>query len=163
MRLSRRLSILLVLSLGLNLFLSGVLVTQWVGEKPAANSGPFNHRAAAATLNDEDRATVDRIWTQSRGNIRDRLFRAHQLRAQIRTELTADVVDKAALEGSFDDLRDTMTSIADDIFATVMQIAETLPLSERRRYFEAGLSHDRAPPPDPDDKGASGAPAAGGG
>ena len=133
MRLSRRLSILLVLSLGLNLFLAGVLATQWFGEKPAAKVGPFNHEAAAATLNDEDRATVDRIWTQSRANIRDRLLKARQLRAQIRTELTADVVDKAALEGSFDDLRDTMTSIADDIFATIVRIAETLPLSERPR------------------------------
>ena len=161
MRLSCRLSIFLVLSIALNLFLAGVLVSQWFGATSMKKFGPFNHQAAAEALNEEDRETVDRIWTQSRGKIRDRLFKARELRAQIRTELTADVVDKPALEGSFDDLRDTMTSIADDIFATIVQIAETLPLSERRQYFEAGLSQGRPFPPDPFDKDAPGAPAAG--
>lgn len=149
MRLSRRLSILLMLSLGMNLFLAGVLVTQWLAGRPMEVAGPFNRDAAHAALSDDYRRVVKDIWERNQPIVRGHLYEAREIRRQIRQQLNADVLDKEGLETSFMTLRDTMVPLSVRIFATVVEIAESLPVDERRRYFEAGFAGGRPFPLDP--------------
>lgn len=149
MLLSRRLSILLMLSVGINLFLAGVLVTQWLEGTPVAMAGPFNRDAAHAALTDDYRRVVQGIWEQNQTAIRDSLYEARETRRQIRQQLNAEVLDREGLKASFMTLRDIMVPLSVRIFTAVVEIAEALPVEERRRYFEAGFAGGRPFPLDP--------------
>ena len=150
MRLSRRLSIVLLISLGVNLFLSGMLVTQWLAATSPDMAGPFNRHAAVAALSDEHRRVVEGIWQRHEARAGDRLEAAREVRRRIRRQLEADPFDKAALEQSFMELREVMVPLGVQLFGTIVEIADSLPLAERKRFFEAGFAGSM--PPDPLDR-----------
>ena len=140
MRLSRRLSILLLISLGGNLFLSGMLFTQWLAATPPDMTGPFNRHAAVAALSEEQRQVVERIWQRHEAKAGERVKAAREVRRRIRRQLEADPFDRAALEQSFVELREAMVPLGIQLFGTIVEIADSLPLAERKRFFEAGFA-----------------------
>ena len=152
MRLTRRLSVLLMISVGINLFLAGMLVTQWLTATPMDMGGPFNRPAAEAALGAEHREVVQRIWSDNHAGMLDKLRQARRIRQQIKQQLDAESFDKAALERSFASLRDIMVPVGSDIFATIVEIAEALPVEERRRYFATGFAGGPPFPADPLDR-----------
>lgn len=152
MRMTRRLSVLLMISVGINLFLAGMLVTQWLTAAPMDMAGPFNRHAAEAALSKEHRAVAQRIWAENHSAMLDKLRKARRVRQDIKRQLDAETFDKPALEQSFATLRDIMVPVGTDIFATVVEIAEALPLEERRRYFATGFAAGPPFPPDPIDR-----------
>ena len=147
MRLSRRLSILLLISLGGNLFLSGMLFTQWLAATPPDMTGPFNRHAAVAALSEEQRQVVERIWQRHEAKAGERLKAAREVRRRIRRQLEADPFDRAALEQSFVELREAMVPLGIQLFGTIVEIADSLPLAERKRFFEAGFAGSARPDP----------------
>ncbi len=152
MRLTRRLSVLLMISVGINLFLAGMLVTQWLTAAPMDMAGPFNRHAAEAALSDEHREVVQHIWAENHAAMLDHLRKARRVRQDIKRQLDTETFDKAKLERSFATLRDIMVPVGTDIFATVVEIAEALPVEERRRYFATGFAGGRPFSPDPLDR-----------
>lgn len=162
MRTPRRLALILAISLGLNLFLGGIVATHvfWRGEQWRMGSPGgakmsrhmFHRRAAAATLEGEHRRMADDIWQRGRDG-HHRYFKAmRQSREDIRRLLIADEFDRNALATAYVSLNQQLSSARSGLGETIAQIAERLPPDARKRYFEAGFRksdrrHFRRPPP----------------
>ncbi len=144
---SRRLALVLAASLGLNLFLGGMMASQWLFHGPpfsahprgAHSPGPFDRKAARAALDEEYRAVVDEIWERNRPSLRQGVRGLRQGREAVKRQLLADAFDPEALKRAHEDLAERMQSMRGVIEAHVLEIAEVLPADQRRLYFEASL------------------------
>ena len=147
MRLSRRLALVLAVSLGLNLFLGGMLASQWLfhGAPFAAHPrgahppGPFDREAARNALDEDYRAVVDEIWERNRPSLRQSVRGLREGREAVRRELLADPFDPAALAQAHEALAQRMQTMRGVMEAHVIEIAQALPADQRRRYFEASM------------------------
>lgn len=139
-RLSKRgLSIALIASLGINLFLAGMIVTATIYHKGGRGwSGyerSFPHRSARHSLEGDSRKKVDEIWREARPDLRMRLREVRQARREIRRQLRADTLDRSALDRAFAAFRTSTNAAHNAMHALIGRIAETLNAEERRSYF----------------------------
>lgn len=139
-RLSKRgLGIALIVSLGLNLFLAGMMVTGALfhkrGSGMAGYDRPFPHWSARRALDGESRSKVDTIWREARPNLRTHIREVRKARRNIRRQLRADTLDRSALDKAFAALRTSTNSAHNAMHTLIGRIAETLNAEERRRYF----------------------------
>jgi uncharacterized membrane protein len=139
-RLSKRgLGITLIVSLGINLFLAGMIVTAAIYHKGGRGWGgydrAFPHWSARRALDGKSREKVDAIWRDARPDLRKRLQEVRRARREIRHQLRADTLDRAALDRAFAALRASHDAAHNAMHALIGRIAETLNAEERRRYF----------------------------
>ncbi|MEJ2120662.1 MAG: periplasmic heavy metal sensor [Alphaproteobacteria bacterium] len=140
-RLSKRgLGITLIVSLGINLFLAGMIVTAAIYHKDGRGWGggydrAFPHWSARRALDGKSRDKVDTIWREARPDLRKRLHEVRRARREIRRQLRADTLDRAALDRAFAALRASTDGAHIAMHALIGRIAETLNAEERRSYF----------------------------
>ena len=135
----RGLAITLIVSLAVNLFLAGLIVTAVVYHKRgggwAGHDHPFPHRIARRVLEGESRRKVDAIWREARPGLRMRIREVRRARRDIRRLLHADAIDRPALEKAFAAMRARSTGAHNAMHGVIGRIAETLNAEERRSYF----------------------------
>ncbi len=140
-RWSRRLGIALMVSLGLNLFLGGVLVSRWIFEPPPPISErayrAFDHRAGLEVLDPAQRERVAAIWRDNRREIRRAARGYREARWALRQALIAEPFDPAAIEAAQRELAARVDAVRAVMTAHLTEIAAALPPEQRRRYFEA--------------------------
>lgn len=139
-RLSKRgLGITLIVSLGVNLFLAGMIVTGVLyhkrGSGVAGHDRPFPHWSARRALEGESRRKVDVIWREARPSLRMHIREVRKARRDIRRQLRADALDRSALDKAFAALRASHAGAHNAMHALIGRIAETLNVEERRQYF----------------------------
>lgn len=159
-RWSRRLAAVLLVSLGLNLFLGGVLVSRWVVEPPPTHDErafrPFDRRAGLEVLTPAERETVAAIWRDNRREIRRAARGVGDARRALRAALIAEPFDPAAVDAAQRDLAARVERVRAVMTGHLIEIAAALPPEQRRRYFEAtfagrerGATHHRVRPLEP--------------
>jgi len=135
----KRLGIFLIISLAVNLFLVGMIVTAVAFHKRGGGwSGynrPFPHFIARRSLEGDARRKVDEIWRGARPDLRRQIRAAREARRSIRRLLHADTLDKPALERAFSELRTRSEAVHTTIQTTIARVAETLNAKERKSYF----------------------------
>jgi uncharacterized membrane protein len=134
---ARGLGIALIVSLAVNLFLAGVIVAAVA----LHGRGPFGERhypprwTAERSLHGESREKVVAIWRDARPTLRERIRAVRRARREIREQLSAPTLDRAALDAAFSVFRkrsDEAHAAMQDVFS---KIAGTLDAEERRAYF----------------------------
>ena len=146
MRTSRKLSIVLAISLALNLFLGGTFVSHWMfGDtwKRDGFRGPLHHTAAREKLGSEHQGMVDNIWQQHRPMIRENVGAMRAARRVVRNTLIADPFDRKALDKAYADLHQRLLEARSSMAKSIGDVAEKLPAIERQAYFKEGFRRFR--------------------
>ena len=131
MRTSRKLSIVLVVSLALNLFLGGTFASHWMfGDEGRRGSfrGPMHHAAAPQKLGEAHQGMVDEIWQQHRPLIRENIGDMRQARRVVRNALIADPFDRKALDTAYAALHQRLLVACSAMAKTLGDVAENYRL-----------------------------------
>ena len=159
---ARRLAIALAVSIGLNLFLSGMIASAWMtkrhyADRPdrppaAALAGRFDFRGGFEAAGPEARPLAREIRRDHGPRLRESGREVRDARRSVGDLLQADELDPAALEAAFRDLRQA-TDAAQAAMHAVMIETMTRLTPEQRRAFLAGATRgarpgDRRPPPE---------------
>lgn len=149
---ARTLSIALIVSLALNLFVVGIFVVgflfHWPGHHVQAGR-PFPQWMARRSLDRDTRAKVDTIWREAHPVLRMRGRAMRKARREVRRRLIADPLDRKALEASYIELRDRTLEARKALKEVLTKVALTLNAEQRRKYFKRRFRHRyrRRPPP----------------
>ena len=140
---SRRLSIALLASLALNLFLGGMLTSQWIFAERHGRPhhvGRFDREGARAAIDEQYRAAVDAIWRRHKKALRGRFREMREVRRRLRQELLAEEFDQAALARTYEELHARGLAARNLLGKPLAEIAAALPAEQRKRYFQAGFA-----------------------
>jgi uncharacterized membrane protein len=98
-------SVILVLSLAVNLFFAGLFVTRHAVGPPRGPEAMLARLIGelGARLSDPDRATLQRVFDAHEAEIKERSGQAMQSRAGIRAAMVAEPFDPAALIAAVDE------------------------------------------------------------
>ncbi len=141
MRIQRRLSIVLFVSLAINLILIGMLATFWLKGDLArkhARWHRFDRDAAMAAISEDSRRAVEEVWQQHRGALREHWKERRAMRQQMREMLLSDQFDKAAYITLNEKMNAQSLRARARLHNAIAETAARLPAAERRRYFEEG-------------------------
>lgn len=151
MRTTRRLSIALLASLALNLFLGGMLSSQWIfadrHDRPR-HVGRFDREGARAAIGEQHRAAVDAIWQRHKTALRGRVREVREVRRRLRQQLVAEQLDQAALAQTYEELHARGLAARNLLGKPLAEIAAALPAEQRKRYFQAGFAKSGKRRPD---------------
>jgi len=143
---SRRLSIALLASLALNLFLGGMLTSQWIFAERHGRPHPvgrFDREGARAAIDEQHRPAVDAIWQRHKSALRGRVRELRDVRRRLRQQLVAEELDRAALAQTYEELHTRGLAARDLLGKPLAEIAAALPAEQRKRYFQAGFAKSR--------------------
>lgn len=165
MKLGKRhvLGLVLLVSLGLNVLLGGMMIGHWASDGPRqwgrGGSSEFDRQAAREALSPASQKIVDENWTRHGAKLRDAFKAVREARQEIQRVLTADQLDRAALEAAQAALAARWDVARTEMAAGLTDLALALPPEERKLYFTAGAKHGHsrgprvgepdAPPPPP--------------
>jgi uncharacterized membrane protein len=139
--------IVLVVSLGLNLFLGGLMAGRWFsgpphrmaatqGERgPAGEPGRILQRMAQ-TLPPEHRPAFEAAIAKHRDRVAQAATQAREAREQVRDIMRKDPLDRAALDNAFEKVRMSNVALQTEIQTTIADAAAVLPASARHRLTE---------------------------
>jgi len=151
MRTTRRLSIALLASLALNLFLGGMLTSQWIfadrKDRPH-HVGRFDRQGARAAIDEQYRPAVDAVWQRHKAALRGRVRAVREVRRRLRQQLVAEELDQAALAQTYEELHARGLAARNLLGKPLAEIAAALPAEERKRYFQAGFAKSGKRRPD---------------
>ncbi len=136
-------AIALFVSLALNLFLVGVMTTNWLRDDGPANQvrfGRFNREAAMAVISAESREKVESLWKQHMDAIRGHSKARRRLRVEMRALLQAASFDRAAYDALSKQSHARSQRSRLLLRQIIGETAEILSPAERKRYFETGLA-----------------------
>jgi uncharacterized membrane protein len=133
------LGLALLVSLGANVLLGGLLIGGWASDGPRPGGrGGFDHNTAREALPPESRKLADDIWSKHEAKIRDAFKSVREAREDIQRVLTADKFDRAALESAQAALAARWGGVRGEMAASLSELALALSPEERKRYFAAG-------------------------
>lgn len=149
----RTLSLLLFLSLGLNMFLGGMVVSRWLAPPPpwfdgggppgrdfGRGDGPPMHRLAdGAELAPAYRAQVRALWDEMRPRMHAQMHAVRAARRQVHHLLVAEDLDLEALAAAQQTLSARLSDARETMQAHLRAIAALLPPEQRQRYFEEAM------------------------
>ena len=141
----KRLGIVLVLSLSLNVFLIGVMVGsrsfpgRYGPDRPPHHDiagpivSPRGMHKMIRDLPDEKRDAARAIMEQGRTTVKSRMDEMRAARKEVRKALRADPLDKAALEQALANVRMQGMAMQETFHAGLADMAEILDVEERKR------------------------------
>lgn len=133
----------LLVSLGLNLFLGGMVTARWAAPGEPGRGWDrrgFNPHAASDALPPELRDEVRGFWKEQRRANREKMRAARDARRAMFEVLTADTFDPEKLRAAHQALLDRTIDARRAVGEATIAIAEMLPDEARRAYFAAGRS-----------------------
>lgn len=147
--------IVLIVSLGLNLFLGGLMAGHWFsgpphppraaqGERGAAGEPGRILQRMASTLPPEHRPAFEAAIAKHRDRVAQAASQSREAREQVREILRKDPLDRAALDRAFEAVRTSNIALQTEIQMTIAEAAADLPASARQRLTE-WRAHGRAP------------------
>ncbi|HEX6981035.1 MAG TPA: periplasmic heavy metal sensor [Alphaproteobacteria bacterium] len=150
--------VVLVASLGLNVFLAGIVGGSWFSDEPSAvpaaagapNRGPGGDmpgrsliRRMAATLPPEHRTAFEATMASHRPELEKAAAAVREARDMVRNALAQDPFDRAALDAAFTELRRRNDVLQATIQRAIAEAAADLPVDARKRL----LAWRSVPPP----------------
>lgn len=135
-------SVALVASLCLNLFLVGIAAAWIVFKQPDERKwrrGPIDLRTAIEQVEPESRDKVMTLWRSRSPEMRARARGFREARGKINNLLVDPQASAADRERAFLDMREATASFQVELHGLMEAIAAILPPEERARFFEAGL------------------------
>jgi uncharacterized membrane protein len=146
MRTSRKISVVLVISLALNLLFGGAIASHWMFRGDGSKGGfrgPLHHTPARGKLGSDHQGMVDKIWQQHRPMLRENIGTMREARRVVRDMLIADPFNRKALDAAYLDLHQPLLEARTAMATTVGNIAEKLPAAECQAYFKEGFKRFR--------------------
>lgn len=160
---ARKLAIALMISVGLNLFLGGMIASAWIakrhygdrhGRPPVAGpAGDFNFRGGIEALGREARPMAREIRREYAPRFREAGRAMHEARREVGRILRADELDAAALEAALADLRGKSDAAQAVMHEVLVKTMSSLSPDQRRKFLEAAMQprwprgDRRLPPP----------------
>lgn len=159
----------LTLSLAANLVVAGIVVSRRFDNPPPPFSfeSPTGAEGLFGEISPEGRAAVRATMRDARRDLKDTYKEMRVLRAEIKTLLYADTLDRAALEAALDKLTALSASVQSRVQHSFVEAVSRMSAADRRRFtpparperprrHEAGGPPQDGPPPPP--PGPEGAP-----
>ncbi|MSO69241.1 MAG: periplasmic heavy metal sensor [Alphaproteobacteria bacterium] len=136
--------LVLLISLGLNILLGGMLIGGWASGEGHHGRGSwgFDREAARKAISPEAQKTVDDIRAAYDAKLREAFKAAREARQEIRRLLTADQIDGAALEAAQVAQAANRAAAQAMLAALQKELALALSPEERKSYFTAGAKRD---------------------
>lgn len=138
--------LVLIVSLGANLFFGGLVLGRLAGAYGGYHSGPpplvRGPGEAFDGLGDEHRKRAWRHLDDRTGELKERSKALARARGAVAEALVAEPFDKAALEQAFADLRAASDATQTALHTVIVNAAEGLPAGERSRLLK-GISGRR--------------------
>ncbi|UCH73812.1 MAG: periplasmic heavy metal sensor [Rhodospirillales bacterium] len=157
---SRRLAIALAVSVGLNLFLAGMIASAWIAKRhyadrpdrpAAALAGGFDFRRGLAALGDEARPIAREIRRDFAPRLRESGREVRAARQDVGALLLREDLDPAALQDAFGELRQATDNAQATMHEALIETMTRLDTDQRRAFLEAamrGRPGERRPPRD---------------
>lgn len=151
----------LTLSLAANLVIAGIVVARHFDNPPPPFSfeSPSSAEGLFGEISPEGRAAVRATMRDARRDLKDTYKAMRTLRAEIKTLLYADTLDRAALEAALDKLTALSASVQSRVQHSFVEAVSHMSAEDRRRFTPAprpdrprrhdagGPPRDGAPPP----------------
>jgi uncharacterized membrane protein len=134
---TRGLAVLLVASLGANLFLGGLVAGRIAGEATQGSQTRRSIHAMLAPLPDVKRELVRREINAAMPQVRREFSALQKARAALMEELAKGRLDSAAIERGFADVRTHTAAIRTEIQQAMMRAMPALTQEERRALVQA--------------------------
>lgn len=143
---ARKLAIVLAVSLGLNLFLGGMIASAWISrqverERPAgpALSGKFDFRAGLEVLGTAARPMAREIRREFGPRLRESGGEVRIARRRVGDLMRAGELDTQALEAAFRDLRQATDAAQAVMHQALLETMERLSPEQRRAFLDAAM------------------------
>lgn len=135
---TRTLSVVLFVSLALNLFLAGTMVGRWGG--PGGHGGEGRHWGAkfwlSQALGADAAPKVEAMWEARRAKLEPMREAARQSHRAIKTALSADPFDPNAYARALEDSLSRRTAIRASHHAFMIELAGVLTPEQRAKLAE---------------------------
>jgi len=153
---ARKLAIALAVSVGLNLFLGGMITSAWIarhgfGERshPARTVGMFDLRSGFEALGSDVRPMAREIRREYGPRLRESGREMRAARRAVANLLRADELDPAALKTAFGNVRKASDDAQAVMHQLLLETMAHLTAEQRRAFLDAatrGERKDRRPP-----------------
>lgn len=143
----------LTLSLAGNLVVAGIVVARRFDNPPPPFSfeTPSGVEGLFGDISPDGRAAVRATMRDARRDLKDTYKEMRALRAEIKTLLYAEVLDRAALEAAFDKLTALSASVQSRVQHSFVEAVSHMSAEDRRRFTparpERPRRHDAGGPP----------------
>ena len=144
----RWLAVTLVTSLGLNLFFAGMFFSRHNFGEPAWNNSRHGHkkrirkhrlvrlmRQAPELVDTEQRPALEALLDKRQQTIYEQIKKLRASRRQLRTQLTAEKLDKKTLSATLEQLQNQSQAARTAVHGMVLEVAENLDDKQRRALF----------------------------
>ena len=151
-RVTRRLAIALAVSVGLNLFIGGMVTSAWLSKKRpsgqrqpeiGAMMRPLDLRKGIAVLGDADRPAIARIRKHFGPALRQQGREMREAQRDVGRLLREEALDPAALAAALKRLRRGSAAAQETMHGLMVDIVKELTPGQRRRFFEAAIRKPR--------------------
>jgi uncharacterized membrane protein len=136
---TKTISVVLALSIGLNLFFIGVWAGRRFGGQPYAMrregygvSGFLRHSGIA-----ENDPAVKRVLEAHRSAVRERMRALHEARVQVREALTAEPFDATRLESQIGNVKSATSALQAEMLGAMLELSRSLDVEQRKRMADA--------------------------
>lgn len=143
----RTLAIALAVSVGLNLFLGGMIASAWLAKRQYQARGgeiatlarPFDLRRGFEAVGPQARALAREIRTRHAAPLREAGQEMREARGEIRELLTAEPLDAAALRDALSRMRAASGAAQAQMHAALLEVLQGLSPEDRQRFLRAAL------------------------
>lgn len=145
---SKKLAVILAISLGLNLFLLGVLsVGLFRGPRPSRFDGPGPDASALLRGGPGEHPRLHKLMGRHKPELVEQRRALRSARARVGAALEAEPFDRARLEGELANLRKETLRSQETMHRALVELAGDMPPEERKRLpMMLGGRHRGGPP-----------------
>lgn len=127
-------AVLFVISLGINLFLGGVIAARWIAEPPASpDMRPLSVGSLRGALGPGANGMVDDVMAGRRGEIRARMQEAAQARDRAQQALSAEPFDPQKARQELANFRHKSALAQQSMQEAIVELAAKLTPQQRKR------------------------------
>lgn len=153
---SKKLAILLVVSLGFNLFMVGVFASRWFFPEPNTGSGEEPHIAEGRgglfmmkgflnTTNKSSRKEVEKVWDKQGDNLKNAVMEMHKARQEVKKLLSSETPNQATLRTAFTTLQKRTAASQAAMHDIMIETALRLTPEQRQTMFGHDRQHRHGP------------------
>ena len=152
----RKISVILVTSILLNVFLIGIVASCYMvkpnrGDRPPPRHGgpAVQFERAKEFLSDDGKSIVDEVLSQQGTNMRGNMHEIGGLQREAHDVLTADDFEPERLNKIHDKMHSNSVGVKEQLSQTIYDIASKLSDEDRIKFFEKALPDRPHHPPPP--------------